>query len=188
MTMEYDSDDSSKQPDELKSIGSLVHHPFSIVVNTKGNILKVETNTPVSSVAQDQFSDSSIRQMMEQSLNIYPDKPVKPGDSWQRTYATSIGFMDMQVNSNYKLISVSHDIAHIEIKATIKSFATDNQGIQDMRLEMDGTQTGAMDIDVKTGLIQDSHFTQNVKGKMHIPGAVIPMDLTSDTRIIGKMK
>ncbi|HRO43034.1 MAG TPA: DUF6263 family protein [Flavipsychrobacter sp.] len=188
LEMEYDSEDSTKQPAELAGAGAIVNHPFSIVVNSKGEILKVESGDQSGGNMQSQFSDSSIRQMMEQSLNIYPEKPVKTGDTWQRTYTTAMGFMEMQVVSDYKLISVANNVAHIEIKAAIKSKAQSNKQTEGMQIEMNGTQNGTMDIDVNTGLIQDSRFTQNVKGKMIIPGAEIPMTLVSDTRIIGRMR
>ena len=94
----------------------------------------------------------------------------------------------MAVNSTYKLVSVSNDVAHIEITATIKSIPSSNPQMKGMDIEMNGTQNGSMDIDVKSGLIQESKFTQDVSGKMKIPGTEIPMKLTSDTRIIGKMK
>lgn len=119
MVMEYDSNDSTKQPPELSGAGNIVNHPFSILVNTKGEILKVE-NALMDDSIERQFTDSSIRQMMEQSLNIYPEKPVKIGDNWQRTYNTNIGFMDMQVVSDYQLISIANDVAHVAINATIR--------------------------------------------------------------------
>ena len=195
--MEYDSADSSKQPKELSQIASIVNHPFSLVVSEKGEIISVNPTagagrTADSSAkdvaAETPLNDSTIRRMMEQSLNIYPTTPVKVGDSWERKYTTNMGFMDMAVNSTYKLVSVSNDVAHIEITATIRSIPSSNPQMKGMDIEMNGTQNGSMDIDVKSGLIQESKFTQDVSGKMKIPGAEIPMKLTSETRIIGKMK
>ena len=195
--MEYDSADSSKQPKELSQIASIVNHPFSLVVSEKGEIISVNptagAGSPPDSSAKDMaaetpLNDSTIRRMMEQSLNIYPTTPVKAGDSWERKYTTNMGFMDMAVNSTYKLVSVSNDVAHIEITATIRSIPSSNPQMKGMDIEMNGTQNGSMDIDVKSGLIQESKFTQDVSGKMKIPGAEIPMKLTSETRIIGKMK
>jgi len=188
LEMEFDSQDSTKQPAELAGAGQIVNHPFSIVVDTKGEILKVDQHLAPGDSASFQLSDSSIRQMMEQTLNVYPEKPVKPGDSWQRTFATNVGFMDMQVVSTYKLVSLSDEQAHIEIDATIKSKASRHPEIQDMQIEMNGTQTGSMDIEIETGLIIDSRFVQNVTGKMVLTGNEIPMTLTSETRIFGKIK
>ena len=125
--------------------------------------------------------------MMEQSLNVYPDVPVRPGDTWQRTYATNIGFMDMKVVSNYKLISVANGTAHISVDATITSAPAGNPQQQEMHLEMKGSQTGTMDIDIVTGLILESRFGQDVSGTIRIPGVEIPVKLRSDTRILGKM-
>ena len=196
--MEYDSADSTKQPKELSQIGEMVNRPFSLVVSEKGEILsvdaigsmgsKMDSNQRALAEAQSPLNDSTVRRMMEQSLNIYPASAVKVGDSWERRYVTNMGFMDMEVNSNYKLVSVSNDIAHVEITASIRSIPSTNPQMKGMNIEMSGTQNGTMDIDVKSGLIHESMFTQNVTGKMKIPGAEIPMKLTSDTRIIGKMQ
>jgi len=192
MTMEYDSQDSSRQPQELAGIGNMVRHPFSLVVDAMGSILSVSADTSVTGspkqVPYAGYSDSSIRQMMEQSLSIYPPKPVKPGDVWRRNFSTNLAFMEMTVESDYKLVSVANGIAHVEITAAIKSKPSSNPQMKDMQMEMQGTQTGTMDIAVKTGLVQDSYFSQHVKGVMHIPGADIPMELSSDTRIMGRMK
>jgi hypothetical protein len=189
MNVEYDSRDSSKQPEDLQSIGKIVNHPFSITVNSKGEITDVEANIDSASEASaGQFSDSSIRQMMEQSLNVYPAEPVKPGDTWQRSYTTNVGFMDIQLVSTYKLVSANDSVAHIQVKSTVRSIPSKNPQMQQMELEMTGSQTGAMDIDIKTGLIKDSQFKQDISGKMKIPGSEIPMTLKSDTRIVGKMR
>ncbi|HTM65569.1 MAG TPA: DUF6263 family protein [Flavipsychrobacter sp.] len=189
MNVEYDSRDPSKQPEELQSVGKIVNHPFSITVNSKGEITDVQANIDsTNGGSAGQFSDSSIRQMMEQSLNVYPAAPVKPGDIWQRSYTTNVGFMDIQLHSTYKLVSANDSVAHIEVNSTVKSIPSKNPQMKDMHLEMTGTQTGAMDIDIKTGLIKDSQFKQDISGKMKIPGSEIPMTLKSDTRIVGKMR
>lgn len=191
MTMEYDSKDTSRQPDELASITGFVNQPFSIIVNTRGDILKVENKLlpiPDSTAENVRANDSSIRKMMEQSLSIYPAQPVRIGDTWQKSYSTNLGLMDMLVTSNYKLMSISDGIAHIEINASVKSTPSLNQSLQGMQMEMTGTQSGTMDIEIQTGLIRDSEFSQEVIGKMNIPGAEIPMHIQSDTRIIGISK
>jgi hypothetical protein len=195
MTMEYDSADSLKQPKELSHIAALVHQPFTVIVNSKGHILNVDkpnvaaqTEDDSLNMAASKLTDSSMRNMIEQSLNIYPDKPVRLGESWQRKYLTNMGFIDMEVTNDYKLVSVDNGIAHLETKATIRTIPSTTPNEQHMEMEMSGTQSGTMDIDINTGLIQDSELVQQVSGKMKIPGAEIPMKLHSDTRIIGKMK
>ena len=99
-----------------------------------------------------------------------------------------MGFMDMLVNSEYKLLSVVDGVANVEINATIKSVPSDNPQMKGMDIEMTGTQSGTMEIDVKSGLINASKFKQEVSGNMKIPGEVIPMTLSAETRMIGKMK
>lgn len=126
--------------------------------------------------------------MMEQSLNVYPEKPIRIGDTWQRSYISNMGFMEMEMVSTYKLVSVSDDVAHIEINANIKSKPGSTQQTKEMAMEMYGTQQGSMDMDIITGLIKESRLTQSVTGKISVQGLEIPMKLTSTTRIIGKKR
>ncbi len=184
--MEYDSADSTKQPKELDQIGGIVNKPFSITVDDHGKIVSIDA--AAARTIATPLNDSTIRRMMQQSLNVYPTKPVKPGDTWQTEYVTNMGFMDMLVNSEYKLLSVVDGVANVEINATIKSVPSDNPQMKGMDIEMTGTQSGTMEIDVKSGLINASKFKQEVSGNMKIPGEVIPMTLSAETRMIGKMK
>lgn len=131
------------------------------------------------------FNDSSIRSMMQQSFNIYPDHAVKPGDTWSRKFTIVTGMIDMEMDNKYKLVSAANGVAHIEVDSKIAG-KPGAQVMQQMKVEMNGTQKGTMDVDVSTGLITDSKMKQEMKGKLSAMGMEMPMEISSDIHITGK--
>lgn len=201
MSMEYDSQDSTKQDPNLKSMGGILNKPFSMIVSQTGEITRVEglsemlnsmvdPNDPnaetVRKNMEGMMNDSSIRSMMQQSFNIYPDKPVAPGDTWKRTMSNNIGFMVMNLDNEYKLVSVNNGIAHIEVKTTITSKPGSAAQSMGMQMDMSGTQNGTMDVEVANGMITESKMKQDLKGKVSVQGQSIPMDIKSDVHVTGK--
>jgi len=194
MSMEYDSNDSTKQKDSVFSnMSQFLNKSFTLTLNGDGEVIKSEnlqaiTNTTDSTLASagaqgfdPQVSDSSMRTMMLQTLNVYPGKPVKKGDLWKHTYNTSMGFMNMTFDNTYKLASVSDGIAHIEINSNIG--ANKSKGEQ---MEIRGLQTGDLDMDVNTGMVLGSKCNQEIKGSMQAFGKEIPLNVTSETHITAK--
>jgi hypothetical protein len=131
------------------------------------------------------FNDSAIRSMMQQSFNIYPDKAITPGDTWEKKF-TMTSMINMEMDNKYKLVSVNNGVAHLEVNSTITGKPGNNPAMAQMKIEMKGTQTGTMDVEVGTGLITDSKLKQNMKGKMSMMGMEIPMEISSDIHIAGK--
>lgn len=191
---EYDSQDPAKQDSLFSSIGRMINVPFSMVINPQGDIVSVAgvqqavgqgMDSNMQAMMQSQFSDSNIRSMMQQSLNVYPDRPVKVGDEWQRSFSMAVGFMNMNINNTYKLLSVENGIAHIDIKAQI---TTKPGGASGLEMQLTGVQTGTMDIEVATGLIVDSKIKQQLSGQMNNSGIQVPMTSDADIHTTGKKK
>lgn len=206
-TMEYDSKDPAKQAPELKSVGGMIGKPFSMTVTEKGEITSIEglsdmlngmidTTDPNAAVAREQmagmFNDTTIRSMMQQSMYIYPDKPVKPGDTWTRQTKMNMVMFAMTMDNTFKLISVNDGKAHIEMESKITGDAVNNPQMPGMTMELNGTQKGTMDLEVSTGMITDSKLKQEIKGKMSMDQGgqkiEVPMDIKSDIHITGQKK
>ncbi|HXS36099.1 MAG TPA: DUF6263 family protein [Flavipsychrobacter sp.] len=194
MSMEYDSNDSTKQKDSVfRNMSQFLNRSFTLTLNGNGEIVRSENLQAITSAADStmaaagaqgfdpQVSDSSMRTMMLQTLNVYPSRPVKKGDSWKHTYNTSMGFMNMTFDNTYKLVSISDNIAHIEINSNIG--ANKSKGGQ---MEIRGLQTGDLDMDVTTGMVLGSKCNQEIKGSMQAFGKVIPLNVTSETHITEK--
>jgi len=201
MSVEYDSKDPNKQNANLKYMSNLLNKPFSMTVNDKGEIVQlsgmkemidgiVDSTNPNMEAVKEQmnqtFNDTSIRSMMQQSFNIYPEKTINPGDTWEKKF-TMTGMINMEMDNKYKLVSVSNGVAHIEVDTKITGKPGSNPAMQQMKMEMNGTQNGTMDVEVGSGLITDSKLKQNLKGKMSMMGMEMPMEISSDVHITGKM-
>lgn len=206
MSMEYDSKEGGKKDSMLNGMGMMLNKPFTMTVTEKGDIKKIEgldqiiasvgtTGTPQAEIIRKQvgamFNDTAIRSMMQQSLNIYPDKPVKTGDTWTKVMTINMGPIGMKIDNTYKLVSVTGGTAKVEVNSKISSNGGSmKEGVQEIKIDLTGDSKGSMDIDVASGLVTDSKIKQNIKGNMSVTGmpTPIPMTITSDTHITGKKK
>lgn len=204
MNMEYDSKEGGKKDSMLNGMGMILNKPFTMLVTEKGEITRIEgldaiiQNVGTTGNPQDEgmrkqiagmFNDTAIRSMMQQSLNIYPDKAVKAGDTWTKMMVVNMGPLAMKIDNTYKLKSISGGTAHVDVTSKISSNGgTMQQGGQEIKIDLNGDSKGNMDVDVASGLVTDSKVKQNIKGNMSAMGMAIPMSITSETHITGKKK
>lgn len=186
LSKEYDSDDTAKPDDLFREVSTMVKKPFHMTINDIGQVVNDkgfegnnDTDTIVAEIAT--MSDSSIRKMLMQSLNVYPRQPVQSGSSWIRSFRSSVGFIDMRVMNTYKLVSVKEGIAHIEMNAKITSEDTTASTQANIR----GIQTGTIDMEVQTGLIKEGKMTQEISGTINMTGKENPVDAKTTIHIIG---
>ncbi|OJW80953.1 MAG: hypothetical protein BGO69_19925 [Bacteroidetes bacterium 46-16] len=184
--MAYDSDDTAHSAPELRSLGDMVHRAFSMTVNEKGQIVQLDGFRELMPGSDDApISDSSLRSMMQQAFYIYPDKPVKPGDTWNNSYSTSLGFMDLNTDNTYKLVSVKDGIAHIEMSSKITSHPANTGEAKEIKMDLNGVQTGGLDVDVASGLLIGSVLSQQIKGTFDFRDTKAPVEVTSDINVSG---
>ncbi len=127
--------------------------------------------------------------MMQQSLNIFPDHPVKPGDTWKKSYTMSMGVMGMTIDNEFKLTSVSGNTAHLDVNAKIKGGgASTDPEMKNMTINLNGDQKGTMDVEVATGLVTDSKLKQSIKGDISMMGMKMPMNINSDIHLSAKKR
>ena len=141
---------------------------FTMKVNEKGEISGVdgfeeigqtmvkEMNLPEASKAQmlaqfkSQFNDEAVREMFSAAFNIYPDKPVKVGDTWQRTITGRDG---KPVTTKYTVQEIKDD--------KVKLFARSTSPID---------QRSTMIVNAKTGLVMDATLQQKMEGERKMTG------------------
>lgn len=189
MSVEFDSKDTAKQSQKIfQSITDVLHKPYTATLTADGNIINIKkpsaVDTNASASELNQFSDTAIHNMLQQLFNVYPNKPVKIGDTWTSKSESAISFLNAASDNTYKLVSVSNGIAHIEINSNLVSGAADNPEIKG--LNMRGTQTGTLDIEISTGLIVDYKLTRHMDGDMDMMGMSAPTTITSDVHIYGR--
>ncbi|MEZ5033717.1 MAG: DUF6263 family protein [Chitinophagaceae bacterium] len=185
------NDDDSSPTDKLSKImSSIKGKQFMIKVNPEGKILALTGFDKISKSISDsmklkgeeaqqmteefnqQFNGESTRFQLENVLNIYPNKVVKVGDSWERNF-TSTGLIQGMYHLKY----------------TVKKFDGDNVSISQVgifnhnedELGINGKITGDLVISMKSGLVisEDKDLTItmetggqtfDIKGKVTING------------------
>jgi hypothetical protein len=203
MSMSYDSKDPAKSDPKLAMMSGMLNKPFSMEVTDHGEIRKIEglgdiingmgdTTTLEGMEMRRQmgqtFNDTAIRSMMQQSLNVFPDHPVKPGDTWKKSYSMNMGIMNMSIDNQFKLTSVTGNTAHVEMNATIKGGGTTAPEMKSMNINLSGDQKGTMDVEIATGLVTESKVKQNIKGDISAMGMKIPMTIAADIHLSAKKK
>ena len=141
---------------------------FTMKVNEKGDISEVdgfeeigqtmvkEMNLPEASKAQmleqfkSQFNDEAVKEMFSTAFNIYPDKPVKVGDSWQKTIKGKDG----------KPVVTTYTVQEIK-DGKVKLFA---------RSKSPFDQKSTMIVNAKTGLVMDATINQKMTGEKKMTG------------------
>jgi hypothetical protein len=203
-TLSYDSRDSAKSDPRLAVVGGMLNKPFTMTVTPEGEIKSVEgldailrsigdSTTEEGLAVQQQmaatFNDTAVRSLMRQSLDIFPGHPVKPGDTWTKTYKMNMNVMQMTVDNVFTLKSVEGGTAHVDVKAKIQGEGTtDLPELKNMHIALKGEQTGTMDIDVASGLVTDGNVSWHITGDMSVMGMKVPMSIDSKVKMTARKK
>ena len=182
MTIDIDSDkpaprDTSSSNNPLTMISSLFRgikgQKFQMKVSEEGKVVEV---TGVKQLAQniidsmvlneeykemmtksfsEQFNDESIREQFEQAFFIFPNKEVKVGDSWEKSYNTA-GPAGGSFVTVYTVDEIEGEMVTLDLKSKISR----GEGDQSMK----GVQSGTMVVDSRTGLIMQADLDQEIEG------------------------
>lgn len=159
---------------EVKEITGLEQMIDSMVASVTNNLTLPEAQlATIKESARSQFNEESLKDMMQQSFNNYPDKPVAVGDTWTKHVSTK-GALKIQMDNTYTLKSVEGDNAIIDMKSKVKTLTGGNG--------LSGDQTARLVIDLKTGMTSSCNILQDMKGKVN----GTDMALTSKATITGK--
>lgn len=103
-----------------------------------------------------QFNERSIRESFTQSFNIYPNKSVKVGDSWDRKFVSNAN--GLSANATYTVKAIKGDLVYLDIVSDLQM----NNG------SMNGTQKGNMVLEAATGLMRNGEIKQHITGDAEI--------------------
>jgi hypothetical protein len=102
---------------------------------------------------QQRFNDDAVKQMFSQAFEIFPNKPVKIGDSW----TSNATVMKQDISTVYTVKNIKGNRVFLTGASKIRSDDGKNSG----------SQTSKLIIDAKTGLMIDGAFDQkNEDGSM----------------------
>lgn len=103
---------------------------------------------------KDQFNEQNIKDQFAQVFTIFPDKEVKVGDTWEKSWQMG-GRMPAKYTTKYTVKDIEGD--HVGLAAQT------NIGSDTEEMKIKGTQTGNLLVDSKTGLVLNAEFDQNME-------------------------
>ena len=121
-----------------------------------------------------QFSEASMKNLFEQTFNIYPDNPIRTGNSWNKESAIMQNNMNTAIKTKYTLKNVSRNMATVTLKSNIEMNSSAG-----MEGKLTGTQTGTIIVDTKTGLPVKGDMSQNIKGAVSAQGMDVQMEMVN---------
>jgi Tol biopolymer transport system component/DNA-directed RNA polymerase subunit M/transcription elongation factor TFIIS len=189
----YDSSEkTSRVPPLAQSVAMYLGESFSVKMTSQGQVEElrgleklhrnIEKKMPKGHTEQQilQTLDSeelanSIKNLLLSPMAVYPDKPVRIGDSWSRTGFLT-GLESFILENKWTLQDRKAGIAIIEASASIKS-QPDAVQKQDMKIkyDMSGKQTGQIKIKESTGHIIFSNLNQDLSGQAQTDDMTIHM-------------
>lgn len=206
MTLDYDSKDASSQATPLATLYSqMIDKDYRVTFNRNGGVSKVEglsevlgqaaagTGEQAAMLISNYFDDESMRELMQGQWLFFPDKALKVGDTWTRTYAITTGF-PMRVDEKWTLTERNASRAVFAVDGTIappdKSEPFNLMGMTLILDNVRGRQSGNTEVDPRTGMARKSTVTQDLSTTMKIEnipempqGLIMPMTIHGTTTI-----
>lgn len=196
-------DSDTEEAGKPNPFAGLKNASFNMLISSDGSIKSVSgvdkmVNDMVTKITTDtaqiravkaslakQFNADVIKQTMESALKIFPQKPVKIGDSWIISSKVNIT-MPIESVVTYTLKEVKGNVAVLSIKGNLLSKGDfESLGIK-MQTDLKGLNMGDAQVDLTTGMILNSHTRLELYGKMNAAGSVSDFELEGITKITGK--
>lgn len=196
--MKFDTEKPEEGNTELKVLGNLIGKSFQIEVEPTGRVTKIEGLSEIIESLGAELGASLgglvNDETMTQSLNIitylFPAKPVKAGDQWTTELSGPLaGMMHSEVQNNFTLKEIEGDLAILDLTSNLQLSELENIAnpmLQGAKIDFDGTQTGTIEVDLKTGLAVSSTLEQAIKGNISIMGMDIPSEIKITTTTTGE--
>ncbi len=188
-----------------KSIGAMIGKNMEVTLDSSGKVKDVKgyrelmqslkdsmaTISPGSTDALDNIvSEDQITQIFQQTFGTFPTKPVTLGEKWTNEFSLSQTGMPMKYTSTYKLLEVfpKDNEAIIDVSSIISTGKGGEikKNNMTMKIDMNGTQTGKLTVDLNTGLVKTGKLNMDVKMTMEAMGQKIPMTMKGTATLAGK--
>lgn len=120
------------------------------------------------------FSKEQLNSMMGVMFQMYPDHPVRVGDSWEKETEVSINNIKMKMKNKFRLKDVSNGVANVEIDTKYSGNGKMEQGSISADMEMNGIQKGYIGINMDNGYLKGADYTIDIDAKANLMGQSIP--------------
>lgn len=190
-------DPNSPDAQMTKVFNAMKGSELTFMINNKGEVGKItgfeamsdrlKKSMPEAAQAQMAGMDeSNFRQNIQQSFGAYPTKPVKIGDSWEKTLTTKAHGMEILSKNTYTLQSVTGDEANVKVVSLLSSNGTMNTGGMNADVKMTGNSNGNMQYVISNGLPKNADLDMKMDMKISTNGMEIPMKMDNKINIQSK--
>ncbi len=174
MQIDYDSDlpESEQNPMAAQiasTFNGMIGKTYSITMDMLGNVKNMDLHEVTK-------SDDLVKNLSSgSSFANYPEQKVGIGDSWEKDIEP-LKTSDMKFHVKYTVLKVSSKQVTLGVKGTVSAKKIENN---DMNLR--GTQTGEMVVDLKTGWLIKSTIDQELSMNIKQGGQVFPATISGTT-------
>ncbi|HEY8505217.1 MAG TPA: hypothetical protein VIL46_11590 [Gemmataceae bacterium] len=152
----------------------------TLVIGPDGKVKSAETNSgdlgEINELFKDAFEADRVKKEAEQERARLPDRPVKPGDTWERTEDLSMpGAQNMHFKTRYRYVGTVekggrtlHRIASEPLSVTYTQGANPNIPVEvkKSKLSIGEGSKGEILFDAEKGRVQEQNEELRVKGTM----------------------
>ena len=190
--IDYDSDvqpqagSVSAQFDAV--FGKLKGKPFTTVFDHNGRVRQViglqehlQNLSPGGAGEENPINDN-----LFDALNVYPGKSVSPGDSWTILDTLKAQGFVMLLTKTLKFTKLENGVAYITVTTKYGNAPASEQDPV-FTANVNGSEEGQMEIDVKTGLIKNAKSKATIDVKLSGGNQSVPLKLQQETTIEGKI-
>lgn len=151
----------------------------SIRDSAKGKLVNTET-------IEKNMGEKQVNQLFDQTFGVFPKKPVSVGDTWEVVFSQDMEGVPLKSTSTLRLVQVSDNKKEAVINVNSKLSSSGTSTKDAVKIDMYGTQTGTLIVDLVTGVFKHGTLTQDLKANMMIGGEKVPLTVHTVTSLKGR--
>lgn len=201
---EINTDNAGHSFDKMeKQLGAVKGSSMNIVLNSKGDILRVEggkeiadkllSTTTLDAATQnrnrellDKFiGDEFVKNNLAREFKLFPDSAVAVGDTWQMK---SILPAELKADAVTKFTfeDLTNKLATVKSAAEINTDSKTSVMGNEVTMNTKGKQEGHFETDALTGLLMNGQSTTTMEGNFLVMGKDVPVSIKVTKHITGK--
>lgn len=193
LVMDSESPDTSNAANKV--FRAIRGKKIKVLIAADGTVKKTEgfdvltssidtSDSEARKMAEELFSEATIKSLLEQSFKMYPKDPVSPGSTWASDIRIEKPYT-LTLQNNYTLKKIENGKSLITVAGRLGTDGLTKmkqQGIE-MEINLDGTVAGTITMDNASGVTEVLDLTQQLKGIVNVQGMNVPMEATVETKI-----
>ena len=175
-----------------KIFEKVIGRKFTVTISPKGKVMEVKGLKEIMASLEKASSEPAAKKLIgetfdekklisnyESAYKIFPDNPVKIGDSWTQKRSVESIF-PIELNAGYTLKEVNNGIAKIVATGdfNMKNDDVEANGIK-MKTDLAGNYDGVYQMDINTGMSNTAAISMPIKGTMEVMGLEFPVTVNT---------